>query len=94
VGGNVNLDGVLTLQPSAGYAASAAPGDTIGFLPYGGSLTGTFATTAVAPPLQGGETFTTVYGNTGVLDAVVGAAQPPSSSGLPAISPPVTSVNT
>jgi hypothetical protein len=73
---------------NAVVCASAAPGDTIAFLPYSGSLTGTFASTTVTPPLQGGESFAAAYSNASVVDAVVavGAAQPPSSSGLPVIS--------
>lgn len=88
VGGEVSLDGTLALQPSAAYAASAAPGDTIAFLPYIRLLTGTFASTTVTPPLQGGESFAAAYSNANVVDAIVaaGAAQPPSNSDLPVIS--------
>jgi hypothetical protein len=51
VGGNANLDGTVSLLPSAGYAASAVTGDNLAFLTYGGSRSGEFASTTFGAPL-------------------------------------------
>jgi len=51
VGGVATLNGTLALLPIDGFAGSAAVGDSVSFLPYGSSLNGGFATTAVAPAL-------------------------------------------
>ncbi|MCW2572360.1 MAG: Sortase, partial [Frankiales bacterium] len=85
VGVNATLDGTLALAPSAGYAASSAPGDTVvGFLTYGGSRTGTFATTTANPPLSGGKSFMPTYvDGSKRVDAVVVGRPPAFSSGPP-----------
>jgi hypothetical protein len=86
VSGNVMLGGTLALLPSAGYAASATPGDSVTFLPYGGSRTGTFATTTVNPPLAEEKPFTALYNDASKrVDAVVGLPPAPSNTALPAI---------
>ena len=61
IGGNATLGGTLTLQPSGGYAASAAVGNNIAFLSYGGSRTNQFATTTTNPPLACPKQFTVTY---------------------------------
>jgi len=63
--------------PSAGYASTAAPGDTIGFLAFSGSRTGQFASTTVNPALADQETITPSYATSNVVAGIVsGAAQP------------------
>ena len=49
VSGNATLGGTLALEPINGYADSAAIGDSVAFLTYGGTRTNPFATTTVAP---------------------------------------------
>lgn len=51
VGGNANLNGTVALTPVDGYEETAAVGDSVSFLTYGGSLAGGFATTTVDPSL-------------------------------------------
>jgi hypothetical protein len=81
VGGNAILVGPLVLQPTVGYAASAAPGDSVAFLSYGGSRTGTFSSTTASPPLAGGKTYSAVYDDLNKrVNAVVVAAPPPVDS--------------
>lgn len=61
VGGNATLGGTLALQPSAAYAASAAPGDSIELLSYGGTRTAEFASTTTNPSLACPNQFTAAY---------------------------------
>lgn len=51
VSGNASLGGTLALRPIDGYADSAAVGDSVFFLSYGGTRTGPFSTTTVTPSL-------------------------------------------
>lgn len=51
VGGGATLDGTLALQPSTGYASSAALGDGIDFLTYGSARAGQFAQVTTTPSL-------------------------------------------
>jgi hypothetical protein len=51
VTGNVTLGGTLALLPSAGYAVSSAPGDSVAFLMYTGTRTNPFASTTVTPSI-------------------------------------------
>ena len=83
VGGDLTLGGTLRLLPNAGYATSAAVGDSVTFLSYDENRTGTFATTTVTAPLAGGKTFGPVYddANTNV-NAVVGAAPDQDGDGV------------
>jgi hypothetical protein len=64
VGGNANLDGDVSLQPSAGYAASAAVGDSLDFLAYGGTRTGGFASTTVSATLTCPNQLSVAYDDT------------------------------
>lgn len=85
--GNVTLDGGLALEPSAGYANAAAPGDTVPFLTYAGGRSGSFATTSVTPPLSDGKPFTPSYADaTKQVDAIVGEPAPPAATAPPMIS--------
>jgi len=59
LGGSATLDGTLALIPTGGFATSAAIGDSVPFLSYGGSVAGQFAQTTVAPELSCGKTFST-----------------------------------
>ncbi len=61
VGGSVTLGGTLALRPTAGYAASAAAGDSIAFLAYSGTRTNPFAQTTVNPPLTCPKQLTATY---------------------------------
>ncbi len=49
VTGNVTLAGSLAAQPSTAYAAAATLGDTFAVVNYGGSRSGSFTNTGVAP---------------------------------------------
>lgn len=51
VGGSASLGGTVALIPSGGFLSSAAVGDNVSFLTYGGTATGGFATTTVNPAL-------------------------------------------
>jgi fibronectin-binding autotransporter adhesin len=51
VAGNATLGGTLALDLVDGYADSAAIGDRVSFLTYGGTRTNPFATTTVTPSL-------------------------------------------
>jgi len=59
VGGSANLGGTLALIPSGSYADSAAIGDIVSLLTYGGSTLGQFAQTTVSPALSCGKVFAT-----------------------------------
>lgn len=61
VGGNATLGGTLALKPSAGYAASAAPGNSVQVLTYGGSRTNPFAATSANPALTCPNVFAASY---------------------------------
>ncbi len=61
IGGNATLGGTLALQPSAGYAISAAIGDSVAFLSYGGTRANQFAQTTSNPPLACPKQFTATY---------------------------------
>ena len=49
VTGNANLGGTLAVEPSTGYAATAANGDSIPVFAYGAGRTGSFSQAGVAP---------------------------------------------
>lgn len=51
VGGTASLGGTVALIPSGSFLSSAAVGDNVSFLTYGGTATGGFATTTVNPAL-------------------------------------------
>jgi fibronectin-binding autotransporter adhesin len=51
VSGSATLAGTVALIPTGGYQDSAAVGDTVAFLTYGGILAGGFGTTTVKPSL-------------------------------------------
>ncbi|HEY3491892.1 MAG TPA: hypothetical protein VGK43_03005, partial [Solirubrobacterales bacterium] len=51
VSGNATIAGALSLIPTGSYASTAAIGDSVAFLPYGGSFSGGFNTTTVDPSL-------------------------------------------
>lgn len=51
VSGNVTVAGALSLIPTGSYASTAAVGDSVAFLPYGGSFSGGFTATTVDPSL-------------------------------------------
>ncbi|HEY5942699.1 MAG TPA: hypothetical protein VIT89_07560 [Solirubrobacterales bacterium] len=59
VGGVATLGGTLALVPSGGYADSAAIGDSVAFLTYGGSVVNGFAQTTVNPSLSCPKVFST-----------------------------------
>ena len=61
VGGDATLGGTLTVIPNTAYAAAAQTGDEFAFLDYAGTRTGQFATTTVAPPLNGHRPVTPAY---------------------------------
>ncbi len=61
VNGNATLGGTLALQPTAGYAASSVPGDSVAFLTYGGTRTNPFAATTVTPSLDCPKQLTATY---------------------------------
>lgn len=72
VSGNATLGGTLALEPIGGYADSAAIGDSIRFLTYSGSRSGTFATTTVTPALTCPKRLSASYDDAGKgVDAVV-----------------------
>ncbi len=86
VTGSVSLAGTLEMEPSDAYAGSASQGDTFSVIKYtGGSLSGSFGTIGSTPALGSGETFSE-SNVAGAVDAVVGAAQPPASTGAPVVS--------
>ncbi|HET6866414.1 MAG TPA: IPT/TIG domain-containing protein, partial [Solirubrobacteraceae bacterium] len=88
VNGNLTLAGTLAIVPSAAYAASALPGDTIHFLPYAVLRTGQFDTTTVTPPLHDEEPFTPDYSTSNIVKAIVGnPGQPTVTSVSPAAGP-------
>ncbi|MGN6869513.1 MAG: beta strand repeat-containing protein [Solirubrobacteraceae bacterium] len=88
VNGNLSLAGSLAILPSAGYAASAAPGDTIHFLPYANLRAGQFDTTTVTPPLHDDEPFTPDYSTSHIVNAIVGnPGQPTITSVSPSAGP-------
>lgn len=51
IGGGATLNGTLALQPTSGYAGSAALGDGIDFLTYGSTRSGQFAQVTTIPSL-------------------------------------------
>ncbi len=61
IGGNATLSGALDLRPTSAYVTAATPGDNVAFLTYGGTRTGTFASTAATPPPKCQDAFGTVY---------------------------------
>ena len=94
ISGNANLNGTVALIPVDGYQSSAAIGDSVSFLTYGGSLAGGFAATTVNPSLTCPKQLT-VSSDTGAkaLKATVsstgsscGAVTPPP----PVVTPPLT----
>jgi hypothetical protein len=102
VGGNAALGGTLSLQPSAGYVAAAATGDDVGFLTYGGTRTGQFASTSVSLPPECQDAFGTAY-NDGAkkVSFVVSASgadcakrDPQPSATSPSSGPPETVLGT
>lgn len=90
VGGSANLDGTLALLPTDAFAASAAIGDSLPFLTYGGSASGQFAQTTVSPSLPCGKVFaTSLDEGTKALKATVVAGNPcPSGDGGKSSPPP------
>jgi hypothetical protein len=90
VGGDATLAGTLSLIPSAGYVDSSAIGDSVDFLTYGGTGTGSFGTTAVNPGLGCPKVFAVAQDATGktfrasVVDGGEAAACP-----VPPPPPPV-----
>jgi hypothetical protein len=85
VGGDATLGGTLALLPSPSYASSAALGDTVSFLTYGDTRTGTFATTTVGAQLDGGKTYAAVYDDANnEVNAVVGPPPPTAAISTPA----------
>lgn len=105
VGGAATLNGTLALVPTDGYESSAAVGDSVAFLTYGSSQTGTFATTTANPSLPCPKQLT-VSNDAGAkaLKATVtdsgascgsgggesGATTPPPPALTPPTTPPVT----
>jgi fibronectin-binding autotransporter adhesin len=61
IGGSATLAGALDLRPTPAYVTAATPGDSVAFLTYGGTRTGTFASTTATPPPKCQDTFGTVY---------------------------------
>lgn len=51
VSGNATIAGALSLIPTGSYPSTAAIGDSVAFLPYGGSFSGGFTATTVDPSL-------------------------------------------
>ena len=89
VGGSANLDGTLALIPTGGFENSAAIGDTIPFLTYGGSAIGQFAQTAVNPALPCDKAFAiSLDEGSKALKATVVAGNPCPSGGGDKSSPP------
>jgi len=89
VEGSANLDGTLALIPTDAFAASAAIGDSLPFLAYGGSAIGQFAQTTVNPALPCGKVFSTSLDEGAkALKATVGAGNPCPSGGGGKASPP------
>ncbi|HXQ89845.1 MAG TPA: hypothetical protein VN733_09430, partial [Solirubrobacterales bacterium] len=72
VSGNATIAGVLSLIPTGSYPSTAAIGDSVAFLPYGGSFSGGFTATTVEPSLACPK-FLTVSNDTGgkALKAIV-----------------------
>jgi hypothetical protein len=85
VTGGISLAGTLEMEPSDGYAASASQGDEFAVIDFTGSQTGAFSTVSSSPALHEGETFSE-KDTAGTVDAIVGAPQPPVSTGAPVIS--------
>lgn len=52
VGGNATVSGALSLIPLDSYPSSSAIGDSVAFLPYGGTFSGGFNSTIVDPSLS------------------------------------------
>jgi len=72
VGGNATLGGTVALQPTDGFADSAAIGDGVSFLTYGGTRTGQFGTTTVSRALICPKQITATYDDAGkAVKAVV-----------------------
>jgi fibronectin-binding autotransporter adhesin len=75
VSGNATLGGTLALLPIGGYAGSAAVGDSVTFLTYGGTRTGQVATTTVNPELACPKQLAPAYNDAGkAVNAVVSSA--------------------
>lgn len=89
LGGSANLDGTLALAPTNAFAASAAIGDSVPFLTYGGSATGQFAQATVNPELPCGKVFaTSLDEGAKALKATVAAGNPCPSGGGGNSNPP------
>jgi hypothetical protein len=89
LGGTASLGGTLALLPSGGYADSAAIGDSVSFLTYGGSAIGQFASTTVNPALSCGKAFaTSIDEGAKALKASVVAGNPCPSDGGGKSGPP------
>jgi len=65
VGGNATLGGTLALLPSSAFASASSLGDSVAFLAYGGSRTGTFATTTVSQAFACPRQLTAAYDDAG-----------------------------
>ncbi len=83
VSGGVQLAGALALEPTGGFASAASPGESVEFLPFGGTLTGTFASTTDTQTFPDGEVFGPQY-EANQVDAVV-TLPAPANTTLPSI---------
>ncbi|HKT84156.1 MAG TPA: hypothetical protein VJQ84_10010 [Solirubrobacterales bacterium] len=101
IGGGATLNGTLALQPTSGYAGSAALGDGIDFLGYGSTRAGQFAQVTTTPSLACPKQFALDYADAekrvgvDVLDGPFGcggSSSSSSSSAPPVISLPAPSV--
>lgn len=89
VDGSANLNGTLALIPTDAFAASAAIGDSLPFLTYGGSAIGQFAQTTVSPALPCGKAFAaSLDEGAKALKATVVAGNPCPNGGGGKSSPP------
>jgi hypothetical protein len=96
IGGGATLNGALALQPTSGYASSAALGDGIDFLTYGSTRSGQFAQVTIIPSLACPKQFALDYADgekrvgVDVLDGPFSCGD--TGGGSPSITPPVISL--
>ncbi|HWA53464.1 MAG TPA: hypothetical protein VG816_04755 [Solirubrobacterales bacterium] len=98
IGGGATLGGTLALQPTSGYASSAALGDGIDFLTYGSSRTGQFGQVTTTPSLACPKQFALDYADAekrvgvDVLDGPFSCGGGDTGGGSPSITPPAISL--
>jgi hypothetical protein len=85
VGGSATLGGTLAMEPTTGYAATAAAGDSVPFMPYTGTRSGTFSSVTSTPSLTSPNIYTADYEDAAKrISALV--VVPPRNTSLPTIS--------